>query len=270
MAYVNATNNYATSRYIVNSTAGKGNYTTIASAITQAAADGGGDVFIMAGTYTENLTMVAGVNLVCDTASYTSLSTIILGTLTCNYTGTCSISGICLQTNGAAAITSTTTQATTLYLEDCLIFCNNSIGITVNNPSFYMRLYECRASSTGNIALYTFTSIGEVHFVACDFQITGGISNFSNVATGLVRYLACKSNYPVSTTSTGILDMENTYMDSNSANSIFVQTAGSATSYISSSTIVSGTGSAIKIGSGTTIIINYLVISSSNSTKIVS
>lgn len=271
MATVNNTNNYGTSRYIVNSTAGLGNYTTIASAITQASADGGGDIFIMPGTYTENLTMVAGVNLVSNTASSTDPSTIIVGKITCNYVGSCSISGICLQTNSDYCITSTTTQATVLNLENCLINCANNVGMFSNNSSFKMRIYECTAKSTGNIALYTFTSISEADLVACDFQLGSSVSNFSNVgAGGLVRYLACKTNYPVSTTSSGIIDLNNTYMDSNSANSIFVQTAGTATSYITNSKIVSGTASAVKVGSGTTCIMNYVSISSSNSKQITS
>jgi len=59
--FTTSDNNYGTAKLIVDATAGSGNYTTIAAAL--AAASSGQTIFIRPGTYTENLTLVAGVNL---------------------------------------------------------------------------------------------------------------------------------------------------------------------------------------------------------------
>ena len=51
----NNDNLFGTARFIVNPTAGLGNYTTIQAAITAASA--GDTIFIMPAVYTENLTL---------------------------------------------------------------------------------------------------------------------------------------------------------------------------------------------------------------------
>ena len=60
----NSTNNFGLSPYIVNSTAGKGSYTTIQAAINAATEDGGGTVFLQQGTYTEDLDLSSIANYV--------------------------------------------------------------------------------------------------------------------------------------------------------------------------------------------------------------
>jgi len=60
----NSTNNFGLSPYIVNSTPGKGSYTTIQAAINAATAAGGGTVFLQQGTYTEDLDLSSITNFV--------------------------------------------------------------------------------------------------------------------------------------------------------------------------------------------------------------
>jgi pectin methylesterase-like acyl-CoA thioesterase len=56
-----STNNYGPAKFIVSSSAANGTHTTIAAALTSAST--GDTIFIRPGTYTENLTLKAGVNL---------------------------------------------------------------------------------------------------------------------------------------------------------------------------------------------------------------
>lgn len=60
----NSTNNFGLSPYIVNSTPGKGSYTTIQAAVDAATAAGGGTVFLQQGTYTEDLDLSTITNFV--------------------------------------------------------------------------------------------------------------------------------------------------------------------------------------------------------------
>lgn len=60
----NSTNNFGLSPYIVNTTPGKGSYTTIQSAVNAATADGGGTVFLQQGSYVEDLDLSEITNFV--------------------------------------------------------------------------------------------------------------------------------------------------------------------------------------------------------------
>ena len=98
MASNNSSGNYATAAFIVSSVAGQGNYTTIASALADATS--GDTIFIMPGTYTEPLTLVAGVNLTAYDGDALTPTVTIKGNCQYSAAGTISISGIYLETNG--------------------------------------------------------------------------------------------------------------------------------------------------------------------------
>src|ERR1700676_4205216 len=102
MTIQNSTDLYANSVLIVDPTLGSGNYTTIGSALT--ASVSGQTIFIRPGTYTENLTLKAGVNLTAfgsDSSLNGTATVIINGTCTLSTAGTVTISSIQLQTNSA-------------------------------------------------------------------------------------------------------------------------------------------------------------------------
>src|ERR1043166_1875682 len=119
-----STNTFTTAKWIVSATASDGTHTTIATALTSASS--GDTIFIRPGTYTENLTLKAGVNIaafICD--GYTPNVT-ISGTLTLTTAGTVSISGIRLQTNSAAVLAVTGSAASNVFLINCYLNLTNN------------------------------------------------------------------------------------------------------------------------------------------------
>src|SRR3954466_5475246 len=97
-------NNFSTSKWIVNPTAGLGTHTTIAAALTSASS--GDTIDITPGTYTENFSLKAGVNITATGADglttnlgsgTTASNVIILGSVTANYTGSVTLNGLQLK-----------------------------------------------------------------------------------------------------------------------------------------------------------------------------
>jgi len=140
----------------------KGTFTTIQAAITQAVADSyAGDIFIRPGTYTENLTLAAGVNLVAQVPDSDNPQVIILGTCTFTGAGVVSIANIEFETNGSYAIAITGSAASVLDLVNCFINCANNTGIhyTSSSSSSSIILYNTNTNlGTTGVALYTKTS----------------------------------------------------------------------------------------------------------------
>jgi pectin methylesterase-like acyl-CoA thioesterase len=98
MALKTADNNFGVAKWIVSSAYSDGcTHTTIASALTSASS--GDTIFVRTGTYTENLTLKAGVNICAfEGDGYTPTVTII-GKASFSSAGTVCLSGLRLQTN---------------------------------------------------------------------------------------------------------------------------------------------------------------------------
>lgn len=110
----------------------RGTFQTITAAL--AAATAGQTIFIRPGTYTENITMVAGVNLAAYEASGFNENTKINGQISCSYSGTCSISGLCLTNASADCVVISGVAATFLKIVDCFILAPSGGG----GPFFFM------------------------------------------------------------------------------------------------------------------------------------
>ena len=82
-------------RFIVSAggAADGANYTTLASAYAAAVAAGAPQtIFIQPGTYIENITLSAGINIAAFECDAMTPNVTIVGTLTATYSGNCSIS----------------------------------------------------------------------------------------------------------------------------------------------------------------------------------
>ncbi len=98
MTVVTSENRYETAQLIVAPTLTQGaNYTTIESALTDAVS--GQTIFIRPGTYIEDLTLKAGVNLSSYDCDELTQNVTIVGKLTAIFEGKVSINGIRIQTN---------------------------------------------------------------------------------------------------------------------------------------------------------------------------
>lgn len=171
----------------------RGTFQTITAAL--AAASSGQTIFIRPGTYTENITMVAGVNLQGYSASGESSNTVINGTITCSYTGTCSISGLTLAVTNADNITITGANALFLNISNCVLTQNSNAGtqyfLSCANANATFNMFKCRGTGTANSTIFNITATA-----------TGSLTNFNRVE---YCYFPNTSNNLISTVSQGTL-----------------------------------------------------------------
>ncbi len=188
MAFTTGDNNYNTTKWMVNPTAGLGTHTTIATALTSASS--GDDIYIMPATYTENLTLKAGVNLIAYNTDSFSGQVIILGKCSASFSGTCNITGIQLKTNGAFALELTGANATQVNLFNCYLNCNDATGIssTGSNSSALVNVYQSLMNlGTTGIAYFAATN-GTIGLYNCVGNNSGS-STTANTFSGLALTL---------------------------------------------------------------------------------
>lgn len=244
-------NSYGTAKWVVNPTAGIGTHTTIASAITSAAS--GETIFITPGTYTENLTLKAGVDLTafgCDSSYNGTGHVIISGTCTLTTAGTVVISGIQLQTNSAALLAVTGSAASVINLTNCYLNCTNNSGITLSSSGGAQVIIKNCAGNLGTtgIKLFDITNTGVLEIVNTKISNTGGSSTASTNSAGLLVYSFCDFTFPTTISSTGTIGMGYTSIDTASQN-VTAITLGGGTQICKSCSFVSGSASAVSIGS---------------------
>ena len=259
MAYTTSDNNYGTAKLIVG-TSGKANYLTIATALT--AASSGDTIFILPGTYTENLTLKAGVNLTafqCDSSLNATGVVIISGNATFTGTGSVTISGIQLQTNSAALLTVSGSNASIVNLNNCYLNCTNNTGITFSssNASSAILLLNCNGNlGTTGIAIHTMSSIGTMEYSYCNFGNRGGSSTISNNSAGLVFYEYSNFGSPIGSTSTGGCIVLYSQINTSTQDAIAFTANGSGINLAQHSDFFGGSSAAITTTANNTSIID--------------
>lgn len=260
-------------RFIVaSSTLGTGaNYTSIAAAIAAAQATGiNSTVFIQPGTYTENLTLVAGVNLTAFNCDPYTPNVTIIGNATATFAGTVSISGICLQTTSAPFLTVSGNSATLVYLNNCYLNCTNNTGIsmTTSNASAQIRILECLGDlGTTGIAFHTSSSAGSIVYEYCHFSNSGNSVTANSNSAGVVNTFWSIFGNQFSTSSTG--GYTGVYSEiAASGNTTALTANGTGSSGIYNCILFSGTASAVSVGTGATLVITESEISSSNTNAV--
>jgi hypothetical protein len=264
-----ATNNYGEAKFIVTASAANGTHTTIAAAI--AAAVSGETIFIRTGTYTENLTLKAGVNLVAWEPDGYSANVNIVGNCTHNTAGFVICAGIRFTTNNAAAITVSGSVGSKLRLVNCYISAANSTAIIYSSSSVdsSIQIFNCEGNTgTTGVGIYTHTAAGQLAFAYCLFTNTGGSSTASDT-TGGVGITYTSFSQPLSTSSAGSYNISNSNFNTSTQNVTAFTTAGTGTSFAEYSDFVAGTASAVSIGAGTTFnVIGPCGINSSNTNAV--
>lgn len=249
-----STNTFTTAKWVVSATSSDGTHTTIASALTSASS--GDTIFIRPGTYTENLTLKAGVNLTAYSCDALTPNVTISGKCTFTAAGTVSISGINLQTNSDFALAVTGSAASIVNLNTCYLNCSNNTGISFTSSSSSASISFANSSGnlgTTGIGLFTSTSAGSLSFFNCALNNTGGSSTASTTSTGVVQFQGCSVKSPLTTSSTGNFAIINTNINCSAVNATSLTTAGTGATQIEYSDFISGTASAISIGTGTTV-----------------
>ncbi len=263
MAFTHAlsTNNYGPAKFIVSASAANGTHITIASALADATS--GDTIFIRNGTYTENITLVAGVNLSAFTSDQLTPNVVILGTTTCTFVGTVTCTGIQFKTNSAACITSSGSNAAILNLYACYVNANNSTGITTTNANFVINCFGCFLQSASTFAIWALTNGA----LALNYSTTSSADTTASTVASTLNMFNCSIATSISTSSTGGLSAFNTTFNTGNAQT-FITMAGTGTALVVNSTIQSLSSSAISVGAGTALTISNTVINSSNTNAI--
>ena len=271
MAQHISTGTFGCAKWIVDPTAGQGTHTTLTSAL--ASASSGDTIFIRPGTYTENPSLKAGVNLTAFTGDSIDNHVTIVGKCTATFTGSCVISNIELKTNSDYCLSVSGSNATIVYLDNCNIACSNNTGIqfSTSSSSASITCYNCGANiGTTGISLYTSSSPSTLWFSHCDLLGGGTSTTPSSTSSGNVSIVSSEIGFPLSTSSTGSISIYNTYLDTNAtgSNAVILTTAGTGSAVVRNCTFISGTGSCVSAGAGTIIDLENSSFASSNTNAI--
>lgn len=257
---------YSAASITVSPIAGQGNFTTITAALS--AAVSGQDILIKAGTYTENLTLKAGVNLVAWEANAQTPLVTLVGNCTYSGSGIVSISGIRLQTNGSFCLTVSGTNPSFIRLTDCFINCVNNTGIsyTSSNSSSAVELYACHGNlATTGIAFFASSGAGYISFEYCSMSNSGGSVTPSESST--LAYILFSTLYsPLS--SSGDIRVRSCAIDVGTLNTPALTISGPPNGNCSHSILVSGTAPAIIVNSGGTFDCRLCSLASSNTNAV--
>lgn len=221
MAFTTGLNNYNTTKYLVNPIAGLGTHTTIGAALTSASS--GDDIYIMPATYTENLTLKAGVNLISYNTDSLGGTVTIIGKLSASFSGTCNITGIRLQTNSAFLLELTGANATIVNISNCYLNCTNATGIssTGSNSSAKVNVYDSYGDlGTTGIALFAFTN-GSMSLYRFVLNNSGGSVTANTISgnTASINY-SYLGNGITTSGSTAYLVVRNCFFDVGNATPI--------------------------------------------------
>jgi hypothetical protein len=255
-----------TARFIVGDLTKGANYTTIASAITAASA--GDIIYIQNGTYTENLTLKNGIILVSwdySRSGYNSATTIIKGKCSLS-SGYALFQGLEIRTNGDYALAMTGNG--NIQLLNCNVIAADFTPIRLNNGLANIMLTNSNVDlATTGIGLYNIDT-GNLWFYNCIIS-NSGLSTTASVNSNSVVWMFGTQCAPrLDVTGTGYVNIIQSYLNTSDINIACLTTAGTSTSSIKESWLVSGTASAVSIGSGTIVECTQCVINSSNTNAI--
>jgi len=254
----NTSTDYHDSIYIVGASA-SANYATIALGYAAAVLAGApATVFLQPGTYTENLTLVAGINLCahgCDSSLNATGNVKIVGKLTMTTAGSVTISGIELKTNGAEFLAVTGSAASNVNLNNCYLYCLNATGIIYSSSSgsSKIKILNCTANiGTTGITLYTSTGSGSFQIDNTIVRNDGGSSTPITSSVSNCSFNYCQLHIPVSMTGTAVASFVFTAFI-NLGNVTAFTTAGTGSDHHAYASDFRGaTATAVSIGSGTT------------------
>lgn len=247
----------------------RGTYSSIQSAITDAPI--GATVLVRSGTYAGDLTLKAGVNILGLDSADPNNSTIIVGTITATFAGSCSISGVTLRTNSAPFLTVSGSNATIVNLESCYLDCLNNTGIshTASNVGSRIIIDNCDGNiATTGITFYVSTSTGTINSSNCTITNTGSATTATSASAANCEFHNCDIYFPLVASGSGSFTNYNTNIITTPINTTSLTTSGTGISSMNLCGLQGGSASAVSIGAGTTVALNQCDINSSNTNAI--
>lgn len=214
----------------------RGTYTTIQSAVTAASGAGGGTVFIRPGTYTENVTLAANVNLVgFSTEGTGSLSgtgrTIINGKLLHNTTGNVTIANLTLKTNGTYLLEVSGANDSSIFLENVYFDITDNTAIlhsSSGTSEIDIRYSEGEITAPG-IAFLTKSSASDFKLYWCDIRNIGATATNSTVSAGQLAVRWSRYYQGITTSGTGFITGLDSQFDNFGAAVVPLTLAGTGT-----------------------------------------
>ena len=257
--------NYATANGFIVAKDGTGDFLTVTTAM--AAAVSGNLILIRNGTYTENFTWTAGVDIVAyETEAFTPNVTII-GTVTATDAGSRTMSGIRLQTNSAFLLAVTGTAATVVNLKNCYLNATNNTAIshTSNQSTSQITLDYCKGNlGTTAITYFISTSAGGITFNYCNMANSGASTLTSSTSTQNIGFAYSEIDCPITTSSTGSISGRYSYFNTTGINTTSITLAGSGSSSFDRCILGGGSASALSAGAGTIAVLNDCTLNSAN------
>ena len=247
-------------------------HTTIAAALSSASS--GDVIYVRPGTYTENLTLTSDYNgVTLTTYAEQGLGLLgnvkIVGKITASTVTNFVFQGFYFDDNGDNIFEDTGSATGTINFLGCQ-FEFGVEAIEVNNANRVLIFNGCGFSRVANsVKLFTATACNSIVFRYC---ISGGasftpVASTINAGTCGIAYSRLLFN-PVTTASTGILDIVDSDLSCVGYDITAITTAGTATSTVNGIKIRSGTASGISVGSGTTLVLDNAMIFSTNANPI--
>lgn len=181
-------------QYVVNQSATPGSdaeYTTIQAAINDAAAAGGGEVYIQSSTtpYTEDLSLIGGVNITAVSADgrlapYGGSAVILVGNHTFTGEGAIIIKGIYLNNTAGTMLTQSNTAGISLVgFINCQIISNGDfVNVSSTGTAAITSLLDTNLEAAGAVGIIgvggTFSTIGAQmqSFSGSALQVAGNVA----------------------------------------------------------------------------------------------
>jgi hypothetical protein len=251
MAKLNNTTNLYTPNTIIVDAAG-GPFTTIASAITAAVGLGQPTIiYVREGTYTENLTLIAGINI----RGANNRATTINGSHIIPAAGTLGISNIILAASAGGTHVFNEAGAGTcaISLNDCVFNINSGMIFNLPLSTGFLKLVDCEDSSTANSIITNITGHSGISFSGC----TLGVGAVAALFAGPTWIISSLINVAITASAAAALIIK----ESNITGTITL--GGTSTLAIDTSHLTSGASAAISIGGTSSAILSNVVINSS-------
>lgn len=178
--------NYSVAKGLIVDSTGHGDFTSIQSAINAASA--GQTIFVRPGTYTENLTLKARVNISAFDCDQQNGSVLIQGKISHSTSGTVSISGVRLQTNSDNLIEITGSSASIIRLVLCNLIISSNVGINMTSSSSgaFVFLRLCNSLIQSTATFFTVSGAGSLLFSYCDSGASGSTTRSTFSSSGVL------------------------------------------------------------------------------------
>ena len=272
-----STNTWGVAKWVVSADATQGTHTTIQAAINSASS--GDIIFVRSGSYNENLTLKAGVDLITglDQGTNGNGGVILTQGMTLPSSGICTIQGFYFQFGATANMVvdvASSTASITMY--NCSWSFNGGVPFSCANGQTNISLYNCQGTNTNGV-FYQIASGGEFQCYNCVLQSALSSPSASIVPSGgTAYYYNSQILFPTTLTAATFYAENCTFFTEVSGfpigtpgNNTLITTVTSGTYEFKSCRFLSGTASAISIGTGTTVKLDGSTDINSSNTNVI-